>query len=49
MKAFTALYTALDETNKTNEKVEALTRGQLPPGRKNNRLLLRLVHSTQRH
>ena len=26
MKAFTALYTALDETNKTNEKVEALTR-----------------------
>jgi DNA ligase 1 len=25
MKAFTALYTALDETNKTNEKVEALT------------------------
>jgi DNA ligase 1 len=26
VKAFTALYTALDETNKTNEKVEALTR-----------------------
>jgi DNA ligase-1 len=26
MKAFAALYTALDETNKTNEKVEALTR-----------------------
>jgi DNA ligase 1 len=26
MKAFTALYTALDETNRTNEKIEALTR-----------------------
>src|SRR5215213_1606925 len=26
MKAFAALYTALDETNKTNEKVDALTR-----------------------
>lgn len=26
MKTFTSLYTALDETNKTNEKVEALTR-----------------------
>ena len=26
MKAFTALDTALDETNKTNEKIEALTR-----------------------
>ena len=26
MKAFAALYTALDETNKTSEKVEALTR-----------------------
>jgi DNA ligase 1 len=26
VKAFTALYTALDETNRTNEKIEALTR-----------------------
>ncbi|HUO32797.1 MAG TPA: ATP-dependent DNA ligase [Bryobacteraceae bacterium] len=33
MKAFAELYTALDETTKTNEKVEALTRyfAQVPP------------------
>ena len=40
MKAFAELYAALDETTKTNEKVEALTRLLLararrrtPPGR----------------
>ena len=33
MKAFAELYTALDETTKTNEKVEALTRyfARVPP------------------